>query len=132
MAQINQFQQDKTLRLKSREIFEKLCQVIPGGVNSPVRASSLLEGAPLVAESAFEDQVIDADGYSYIDYCGSWGALILGHAHPKVVAAAVNQVQLGSSFGMATASEQEIAAEIIRHFPSIEKISREELGISWL
>jgi glutamate-1-semialdehyde 2,1-aminomutase len=78
--------------------------------------------------------VWDVDGNGYIDYCGSWGALILGHAHPKVVQAAVEQVQMSSSFGMATGVEAEIAAQIIKHAPSIEKIrfvsSGTEAGMS--
>jgi len=89
---------------------------------------------PLIAERGEGDTVWDVDGNSYIDYCGSWGALILGHAHPKVVEAAIGQVRMSSSFGMATGVEAEIAAQIIKHTPSIEKIrfvsSGTEAGMS--
>jgi glutamate-1-semialdehyde 2,1-aminomutase len=77
---------------------------------------------PLVVASGMKDQLIDADGNQYIDYCGSWGALILGHAHPKIVEAAVKQVQKGSSYGALTEVEQKIAAKIVNFLPSIEKI----------
>lgn len=118
----------------SKEIFNSSCQMIPGGVNSPVRAFPGLQMTPLIAERGEGDMVWDVDGNRYIDYCGSWGALILGHAHPKVVEAAIAQVQMGSSFGMATKVEAEIAAEIMKHTPSIEKIrfvsSGTEAGMS--
>lgn len=106
----------------SKEIFEKSASMIPGGVNSPVRAFPGLGMTPLIAERGTGDMVWDVDGNGYIDYCGSWGALILGHAHPRVVQAAIEQVQLGSTFGIATSVEAEIAAQVIKHTPSIEKI----------
>lgn len=95
---------------------------IPGGVNSPVRACRSVGIEPMIAESGRDDMVIDADNNAYIDYCGSWGALILGHAHPRVVEAAVRQVEMGSSFGIATPVEEALAAKIVSLVPSIEKI----------
>jgi glutamate-1-semialdehyde 2,1-aminomutase len=77
---------------------------------------------PLIAVKGEGGIVWDADGFSYIDYCQSWGSLILGHAHPNVVAAAARQVELGSSFGIATPSEEALARQIIKHMPSIEKL----------
>lgn len=109
-------------RKKSEELFAKACEVLPGGVNSPVRAFVGLGVAPLVVAKGKGDLIWDLDGNSYIDYCGSWGALILGHAHPRVVKAAVGQVKQGSSFGITTAVEEALARRIIKHLPSIEKI----------
>lgn len=77
---------------------------------------------PLVALRGEGDLVWDADGHSYIDYCQGWGSLLLGHAHPCVVAAATEQLKLGSSFGIATPYEEALAAQILKHMPSIEKI----------
>jgi len=110
------------MRSVSLEIFEASKEVIPGGVNSPVRAFPGLNITPLIAEKGFGDTVWDADGNRYIDYCGSWGALILGHADPAVVKAVQSQAANGSSFGMATRLEYLIAKHIIERMPSIEKI----------
>lgn len=110
------------MRERSSEIYKRACRAIPGGVNSPVRACRSVGIEPLIAESGQGDTVIDADGNSYIDYCGSWGALILGHAPSRVVEAAVRQVEMGSSFGIATPIEEALAAKIISLVPSIEKI----------
>lgn len=96
--------------------------MIPGGVNSPVRACRSVGIEPLIVVSGREDTVVDADGYTYIDYCGSWGAAILGHVPPRVVEAAVRQIEMGSSFGIATPIEEELAAKIVSLIPSIEKI----------
>lgn len=109
-------------RINSREIFKESCQLIPGGVNSPTRAFPGLDMTPLIAARGQGAVVWDADGHSYIDYCCSWGALILGHSHPAVVAAATDQMQMGAGFGMATPVELLIAQKICRHLPSIDKI----------
>lgn len=111
-----------TSRVKSESIYQKLCQVIPGGVNSPVRACMKMGQMPMVAERGFEDQLIDADGKSYIDFCGSWGALIHGHAHPTIVEAVKSRMEKGTSFGITTAIEGELADEIVRLIDSIDKI----------
>jgi glutamate-1-semialdehyde 2,1-aminomutase len=109
-------------RTSSREIFQDSCDVIPGGVNSPTRAFPGLDMTPLIAARGQGALVWDADNHCYIDYCCSWGALILGHCHPAVVKAATDQMQMGAGFGMATPVELLIAQKIRRHLPSIEKI----------
>ena len=110
------------LRKKCDVIFEASRQIIPGGVNSPVRSFPGWNMTPLIATRGEGPYVWDADGNRYVDYCGSWGALILGHAHPSVLEAAICQVKNGSSFGMATPYELQLAAKICHHLPSIEKI----------
>jgi glutamate-1-semialdehyde 2,1-aminomutase len=110
------------LRKKCDAIFEASRQIIPGGVNSPVRSFPGWNMTPLIATKGEGAYVWDADGNQYVDYCGSWGALILGHAHPSVVEAAVSQVKKGSTFGMATPYELQLAEKICHHLPSIEKI----------
>lgn len=109
-------------RKSSREIFNKLKEKIPGGVNSPVRAFTGLELDPLVARRGEGDTLWDQDDNAYVDYCGSWGPLILGHAHPVITAAIAEQVSLGSTFGATTALELALATKITTHMPSIEKI----------
>jgi len=110
------------LRKKCDAIFEASRQIIPGGVNSPVRSFPGWNMTPLIATRGEGPYVWDADENRYVDYCGSWGALILGHAHPSVVEAAICQVKNGSSFGMATPYELQLASKICHHLPSIEKI----------
>lgn len=109
-------------RPKSEQIYQKLCRLIPGGVNSPVRSCKGMGQLPLVVDSAHEDLITDADGHSYIDYCGSWGALIHGHAHPVIVEALRKRLEKGTSFGITTALEGEIADEVVRKIDSIDKI----------
>lgn len=110
------------MRTLSDKIYTESCACIPGGVNSPVRSFPGLQMTPIIADHGQGDLVYDVDGKSYVDFCCSWGALILGHAHPSVVSAACAQVARGSSFGMATPYELELAKKIIQHMPSIEKI----------
>jgi glutamate-1-semialdehyde 2,1-aminomutase len=109
-------------RTSSRQIFQDSCDVIPGGVNSPTRAFPGLDMTPLIAARGFGAVVFDADDHCYIDYCCSWGALILGHCHPSIVKAATAQMQMGAGFGMATAVELQMAQKVRQHLPSIEKI----------
>lgn len=111
-----------TQRPHSQRIYQQLCQVIPGGVNSPVRACKSMGQMPLVVDHAYRDLVVDADGHAYIDYCGSWGALIHGHAHPTILDAVRKRMEKGTSFGITTALEGEIAQEIVDLIDSIEKI----------
>jgi len=111
-----------TNRKKSIAAYEKLCEVIPGGVNSPVRACLGMDQAPLVADYAFEDQVVDVDGNAYIDYCGSWGALIHGAAHPEILACAKLRMDKGTTFGITTPIEEAMARKIVDLIPSVEKI----------
>lgn len=111
------------IRKNSEAIFAKNCAVIPGGVNSPVRSfKSVGISPPLIIDSGKGDTITDVDGKEYIDYCGSWGALILGHAHPQIVKAVQHQMTLGSSFGIATEIEGEMAQKIVSLIPSIKKI----------
>lgn len=109
-------------RTESQKIYQKLCEVLPGGVNSPVRSCKNMGQVPLVVESAYRDILIDADGHEYIDYCGSWGALIHGHAHPEILDAVKKRIEKGTSFGITTALEGALAQEIIDKIDSIDKI----------
>lgn len=97
-------------------------RVLVGGVNSPVRAFKAVGGEPLIIERAAGSRVWDVDGREYIDYVCSWGALILGHAHPSVVAVIADQAQRGTSYGMTSPLEIELGEHISRAIPSIEKI----------
>jgi len=109
-------------RTLSEEVYQRSCQVMPGGVNSPVRAFHKVGGTPLIIKSGRGDLITDVDGNSYIDFCGSWGAAILGHAHPEVVRTATEQMARGSSFGTATELEEQVASKVISLVPSVEKI----------
>lgn len=110
------------MRKKSEEIYSRACAVIPGGVNSPVRSFRHLRMSPLIVESGKGDLLKDVDGKEYIDFCCSWGALILGHAHEQVVKGVCEQIQKGTSFGIATEMEERIASKIVSLVPSLEKI----------
>jgi len=107
---------------KSRQLFAEASKVLPGGVNSPVRAFRGVGGNPLFIERGEGPYMYDADGNRFIDYVLSWGPLILGHAHPEVVAAITRQAQRGSSYGAPTALETELAELIIKAMPSLEMI----------
>ena len=107
---------------KSNALFAEAEKVIPGGVNSPVRAFKSVEKKPPFIERASGSRVYDADGNAYIDYVGSWGALILGHAHPRIVEALGEAVQKGTSFGAPTALETEMASLIVEAVPAVEQV----------
>ncbi len=107
---------------KSRALFEQASQLLPGGVNSPVRAFRGVGGNPLFIERGEKAYLYDADGNRFIDYVLSWGPLILGHAEPGVVEAIIRQAQLGSSYGAPTALETELAVLITGAMKSIEMI----------
>lgn len=104
------------------ELFAKSQEVIAGGVNSPVRAFSGLEMAPLFVRSGNKGRITDVEGKEYIDFCNSWGALIHGHAHPAVVEAVQKRVALGSSFGIATEIEERLARKVTELIPSMERV----------
>jgi glutamate-1-semialdehyde 2,1-aminomutase len=106
----------------SSQLFERAKQVIPGGVNSPVRAFRGVGGTPLFIKSARGCYLYDADGREYIDYIGSWGPMILGHAHPDIIAVIQDAATRGTSYGAPTELEIELAEEVIAAFPSIEKL----------
>jgi glutamate-1-semialdehyde 2,1-aminomutase len=107
---------------RNQQLFERSQEYIPGGVNSPVRAFKSVGGTPVFFEKGLGSQAWDADGNVYIDYVGSWGPLILGHAHPKVVAAVQAAAQKGLTFGAPTAAELEIAELLCNLVPSIEQV----------
>lgn len=109
-------------RARSKEIFRRAEARLVGGVNSPVRAFRSVGGDPLIAARGEGSHIWDADGNSYIDYVCSWGALILGHANPAVADAIADQARLGTSFGVTTELEVELAERICGAIPSIEKI----------
>jgi glutamate-1-semialdehyde 2,1-aminomutase len=109
-------------RPRSTEIFERGKKVLVGGVNSPVRSFRAVGGTPLVVDHAAGARLYDVDGREYIDYVCSWGALILGHAHPDVVAAIADQAHCGTSYGMTSPLEAELGERIMRALPSIERI----------
>jgi glutamate-1-semialdehyde 2,1-aminomutase len=106
----------------SRRLYQKACKVLVGGVNSPVRAFKAVGGTPLFIRKAIGSKIQDEDGNSYIDYVCSWGALILGSAHAKVVHAIEKEISRGTSYGAPTKLETELAELIIAAVPSIEKI----------
>jgi len=106
----------------SDALFHEAQKVLVGGVNSPVRAFGAVGGTPLIFDHGAGARVFDADGNGYLDFVGSWGPLILGHTHPDVVAAVQDQAARGSSFGMTTELEIELARKIIRALPTIENV----------
>lgn len=106
----------------SRKLFREAQKVIPGGVNSPVRAFRSVGGTPLFIAKAKGATITDADGNRFIDHVSSWGPMILGHAHPKVVSAVRQAAEKGTSYGAPTAGEVELARLIRKAFPSIEKV----------
>ena len=106
----------------SAELFAEAQQLIPGGVNSPVRAFRCVGGAPLFIDHAEGCHLFDVEGRKYIDYIGSWGPMIVGHAHPKVCEALEQTLRCGTSFGAPSPLEVELAREIIDRVPSIEMV----------
>ncbi len=107
---------------KSLALFGEAVEVIPGGVNSPVRAFKSVGGNPLFIERGEGAYLYDADGNRYLDCIGSWGPLLLGHAHPRIIAAIQGQLPKGTTFGAPTALEVELATAIKNAVPSIEKV----------
>jgi glutamate-1-semialdehyde 2,1-aminomutase len=106
----------------SHKLFQRAQRVIPGGVNSPVRAFRSVGGTPPFVQRGKGARVWDADGRAYIDYVGSWGPLIVGHSHPKVVKAAQQAAARGLSFGAPTRQEVEMAELLCRLVPSLEQV----------
>jgi glutamate-1-semialdehyde 2,1-aminomutase len=112
----------KRERKRSREIFERAEKVLVGGVNSPVRAFRSVGGEPLIIERGSGQFLYDADGNELLDFVCSWGAMILGHANPAISEAIADQARRGTSFGVTTELELELATQITRAIPFIEKI----------
>jgi glutamate-1-semialdehyde 2,1-aminomutase len=109
-------------RSRSIQLYRKALGVIPGGVNSPVRAFKAVGISPTFIKKAKGSKVWDVDGNEYIDYVGSWGPMLLGHAHPKVIGAVRKAAGGGTSFGAPTSLEVELAARVRKAFPSIELV----------
>lgn len=109
-------------RGRSREIFETAEKVLVGGVNSPVRAFRSVGGEPFIVERGNGQYLYDADGNELLDYVCSWGAMLLGHAHPAVAAAIADQAKRGTSFGVTTELEVELATMITKAIPFLEKV----------
>ncbi len=107
---------------KSRREFKRAKRSIPGGVNSPVRAFASVGGIPPFIESARGARIRDVDGNEYIDYVGSWGPMILGHAHPKVLSAVREALNQGTSFGAPTVRESDLAEAVRSVLPSVEML----------
>ena len=107
---------------QSERLFHKACKVMPGGVNSPVRAFQSVGGNPLFLKKGYRSRVWDVDENEYIDYVGSWGPLIFGHAHPQIVDALKRQIGLGTSYGAPTELEIELAEQIVSLVPSLEVV----------
>src|SRR5512134_1671688 len=107
---------------RSQLLFQRAQRVIPAGVNSPVRAFGSVGGTPPFIQRGRGAQIWDADGRAYIDYVGSWGPLVVGHAHPDVVSAAQQAAERGLSFGAPTEQEVELAELLCRLVPSLEQV----------
>ena len=110
------------MRPKSKELFAKALHLMPGGVNSPVRAFRAVGREPVFMASGKGSCLTDVDGNSYLDYVGSWGPLILGHCHPEVTEAVERALATGTSFGASTAGEVELAERIQEAFPAVERL----------
>ncbi len=117
---------DRTTR--SAELYQAALQVLPGGVNSPVRAMRSIGRAPIFIASGHGATVTDVDGNAYVDWVSSWGPLILGHAHPDVVAAVSDAAGRGTSFGAPTEGEVLLAEEVTRRMPSVEMLRMTSSG----
>jgi glutamate-1-semialdehyde 2,1-aminomutase len=115
-------EQQRKPRPRSAAAFARACRLMPGGVNSPARAFGAVGGQPLFIERGQGPFLFDVDGHRYLDYVGSWGPLILGHCHPRVVGAVEEALHRGASFGAPTELESELAEAIIQTVPSIEKV----------
>src|SRR5690349_4073560 len=108
--------------IETANCYDALCRVMPGGVNSPIRACKAVDHPPMVVERGAGSLIYDIHGHEFIDYCGSWGALIHGHAHPGILAKAYAQMLKGTTFGITTASEGKLAEKVIELIPSMEMV----------
>lgn len=107
---------------RSRKLFQEALKYIPGGVNSPVRAFKAVGGEPLFIDRGHGPLIYDVDGNEFIDFTSSWGPLIHGHAHPRIVKRVEEALERGTSFGAPTELEIEMAKRIVEAFPSIDKV----------
>jgi len=115
-------------RRRSHDAFARAKELIPGGVNSPARAFGGVGGEPIFFASALGQRLTDIDGHVYLDYIGSWGPMILGHRHPRVVAAIEEALGKGTSYGAPTEAESRLAELIIAAVPSVEKVRMTSSG----
>jgi glutamate-1-semialdehyde 2,1-aminomutase len=113
---------------RSTALYRRACEVIPGGVNSPVRAMQAIGRDPLFIAAGEGAEIVDVDGNRYIDYVGSWGPLIAGHAHPRVVEAVAGAAALGMSFGAPTAGEVALAEEVVDRMPAVQMLRMTSSG----
>src|SRR6185312_6636603 len=109
-------------RAKSEKLFAEALNYIPGGVNSPVRAFRAVGGQPFFVNRAQGSRVFDVDGNEYVDYVGTWGPAILGHAHPKIIQAVQQAAVNGTSFGIPNPFEVTMAKLICSRVPSVQKV----------
>jgi glutamate-1-semialdehyde 2,1-aminomutase len=107
---------------RNEELFDRARRVIPGGVDSPVRAFGAVGGTPRFYERGEGAWVWDADGNRYVDLVQSWGALLFGHARPEIVAAAKRTADLGTTFGAPTELEVALAERVVDAVPSVERV----------
>jgi glutamate-1-semialdehyde 2,1-aminomutase len=106
----------------SRRLYQRARRVLPGGVSSPVRAFGAVGGTPLFLERGEGAHVVDADGRRFLDFVGSWGPLVLGHAHPEIVEAVARAARAGTTFGAPCAAEVELAERIVVAYPGLEQV----------
>ena len=112
----------KSTHPRSAELFDRAVRVIPGGVNSPVRAFRAVGGTPLFIARAAGQFLYDVDGREYLDFVGSWGPLILGHAHPAVLDAMSNAIRNGTTYGAPCQGEVELAERVVAFYPGLEQV----------
>src|SRR5258707_5307818 len=112
----------------SAGLYERAVRVLPGGVNSPVRAMRQIGRKPIFIDRGEGCELVDVDGSRYLDWVGSWGPLILGHAHPDVLVAVEEAASRGTSFRAATATEVELAEEVVARLPSAEIVRMTSSG----
>ncbi|HEX5782428.1 MAG TPA: aminotransferase class III-fold pyridoxal phosphate-dependent enzyme, partial [Solirubrobacteraceae bacterium] len=114
--------------VRSAELYRRALNVLPGGVNSPVRAMQAIGRDPIFVERAEGAELFDVDGNTYVDYVCSWGPLIHGHAHPDVLAAIVNAAARGTTFGAPTAGEVELAELVCARMPAVDMLRMTSSG----
>src|SRR5277367_3773851 len=107
---------------RSESLYERAKRVIPGGVNSPVRAFRAVGGSPLFISRGSGPYIFDVDGQRYLDFVGSWGPLILGHSHPEVIKAIQTAAALGTTYGAPCRGEVELAERVVAAYPGLEQV----------
>ena len=113
---------------RSSELYQRARRVLPGGVNSPVRAMRAIGRDPIFIASGKGATITDVDGNDYVDWVCSWGPLILGHAHPEVIEAVISAARRGTTFGAPTAAEVQLAEEVAGRIPSVEMMRMTSSG----